>query len=451
MKFYSTNKKAKLANLKKAVMQGLAEDGGLFMPTKIPTLPGKFFKKIHSLNFQEIAFEVAKTLLKNDIPIKNLKKIVSESINFDAPLVKIINQKNPIYTLELFHGPTLAFKDFGARFMARLMSYFLQNSNKKITILVATSGDTGSAVASGFLNVKNAQVILLYPSGKVSKIQEQQLTTMGTNITALEVKGTFDDCQKLVKQAFTNLGLKTAFEQTHNFLSSANSINIARLIPQSFYYFYAYSQLPKTTQPPIICVPSGNFGNLTAGLIAKKMGLPISKFIAATNANDVFPKYLKTGKFKAKPSTKTISNAMDVGNPSNFARILELYKNNIKKLRKDIWSQSFSDKQTKNAIKKVAKKYNYIMDPHGAVAYIGLTEYLKKHHESRKSPGIFFETAHPSKFADIVEPLIKKPITCPKRLALCLKKQKRTIKLTNNFNDLKSFLLKDLRANWQKP
>lgn len=408
------------------------------MPTKIPTLPNKFFKKIHSLNFQEIAFEVAKTLLKDDIPIKNLKKIVSESINFDAPLVKIINKKKPIYALELFHGPTLAFKDFGARFMAHLMSYFLQNSNKKVTILVATSGDTGSAVASGFFNIKNIQVVLLYPSKKVSKIQEQQLTTMGGNITTLEVKGTFDDCQKLVKQAFTDNELKNKFQKNNNFLSSANSINIARLITQSFYYFYAYSQLPKNTKPPIICVPSGNFGNLTAGLIAKKMGLPVNKFIAATNINDIFPKYLKTGKFKAKPSKKTISNAMDVGNPSNFARILELYKNNIKKLRKDVWSQSFSDEQTKNAIIEVEKKYNYIMDPHGAVAYLGLTEYLKKHN---KYPGIFFETAHPSKFANIVEPLIKKPIPCPKRLAACLKKQKRTIKLANDFNDFKALLL----------
>jgi len=429
MQLFSTNKKSPLVGFEKAVMQGLAEDGGLFMPTNIPSLPKEFFTKINSLNFQEIAFEIAKTLIQ-EIPEKELEKIVYESINFDAPLKEV--EKN-IYALELFHGPTLAFKDFGARFMARIMSHFINKSNRKITIIVATSGDTGSAVASGVYKVPGIRVFLLYPSNKVSKIQEQQLTTMGKNIQALEIDGTFDDCQRLVKSAFIDEELKNIFATNNDSLGSANSINIARLIPQSFYYFYAYSQL-KNKDHSIFSIPSGNLGNLTAGLIAKKMGLPIRKFIAANNANNSFTEYLKTGNFTAKPSVKTISNAMDVGNPSNFARILELYQDNLENIRQDVISQSFSDAETANAIKEVYQKNHYIMDPHGAVAYLGLKAF---------SPtGIFFETAHPAKFLDIVEPIINQKIEIPERLKSCLEKEKKSIKLSKDFLDFKNFLAK---------
>ncbi len=472
MKLFSTNKGTPLATLEKAVMQGLAEDGGLFMPTEIPELPQEFLNKIDTLSFQEISFIVAKTLLKDDIPEKELESIVYESINFDAPLVKISSanhEENPIYSLELFHGPTLAFKDFGARFMGRLMSHFLKKSERKITILVATSGDTGSAVASGVFNTEGIRVFLLYPSGKVSKIQEQQLTTMGGNIQALEIDGTFDDCQRLVKTAFVDADLKTAFEKNNDSLGSANSINIARLIPQSFYYFHAYAQLKKTFSSqmklPIFSIPSGNLGNLTAGLIAKKMGLPIKKFIAANNANDTFTKYLATGNFSPKPSVQTISNAMDVGNPSNFARILALYENNLENIRRDIWSAGFSDTETAAAIKEVYEKYHYTMDPHGAVAYLGLTKFANLTEKNspapastarpapprypviRDTPLIFFETAHPAKFLDIVEPIINQKIAIPDRLASSLNKQKNSTKLSGNFDMFKKFLFNKICAH----
>ncbi len=447
MKLYSTNNKKNTADLKDAVLKGLCFDGGLFMPSKIPKIPANFIKNINKYNFQQIAFEVARTLLEKTIPINELKKIVNESINFDTPLIKLAEN---IYTLELFHGPTLAFKDFGARFMSRLMVHLIKKSKQKLLILAATSGDTGSAVGNAFLNLKNTKVILLYPSGKVSKIQEQQLTTMGRNISALEIKGTFDDCQRLVKEAFTNKELKEKFAKNKTLLSSANSINIARLIPQTFYYFHAYAQYRKLIKDAkklvkckiIFSVPSGNFGNLTAGLIAKKMGLPIKKFIAATNANDIFPKYLSSGKFNPKPSKKTISNAMDVGNPSNFARIKALYKNNIKTMSKDIWSKSFDDKKTKDAILEIYKKYNYISDPHGAVGYLGLKNYLKKDRH-RDTIGIFLETAHSAKFLNIVEPILKKKIKIPAKLVRCLNKKKTTTKLSKNFKDLKNTLLRE--------
>lgn len=446
MKLYSTNKKAPLSNLKKAVLEGLPEDGGLFIPQKITKLPKNFFETIEKLTFQQIALAISKKLIGKELKDNELKKIIAESLNFDAPLIKISTnsgKENSIYSLELFHGPTLAFKDFGARFMARLISHFMKNSGRKITILVATSGDTGSAVASGFFKVKNIKVILLYPSKKVSKIQEQQLTTMGANITALEIEGTFDDCQKLVKQAFLDKELKKYFQKNNDSLGSANSINIARLIPQSFYYFYAYAQLKKligpNINPPIFSVPSGNLGNLTAGLIAKEMGLPVTRFIAATNSNNTFTKFLKTGKFKPKASIKTISNAMDVGNPSNFARIQELYKNNLNKIRKNIWSKSFSDKETKKAILEVLQKSNYIMDPHGAVAYLGIQAYLNST-KSINTSGIFLETAHPAKFLDIVESTIKKKVEIPSKLAACLDKEKKSIKLSKKFKEFKRFL-----------
>ena len=431
MQFYSTKQKNYLVSFKEAVLKGLPDDNGLFMPVEIPMLPAKFYEKLNSMSFQEISFEVAKNLLKEDIPQTILKEIIYDAQNFNATLVKLEEQ---IFVLELFHGPTLAFKDFAARFMAKLMSYFIRNSNRELTILVATSGDTGSAVAHGFYNIQGIRVVILYPSGKISAIQENQLTTMGGNITALEIKGTFDDCQKLVKQAFLDIDLANNLS-----LTSANSINIARLIPQSFYYFYAYAQLKNKNHPNVFSVPCGNFGNLTGGLIAKKMRLPVLKFIAATNINDSVPKYLQTGVFKPQSIKKTISNAMDVGNPSNFARILDMYNDNAENMRQDIWSAAFSDEQTKLAIQEVFRKYNYILDPHGAVGYLGLKQYMSQN--NKKINGIFLETAHPFKFVDIVQNLINKKLQVPDRLKNYLDKNKRSIVLSNQFKDLKQYLL----------
>lgn len=433
MILYSTNKEAKNANLKKAVLQGLAEDGGLYMPTEIPKLTSAFFKNIENLSFQEIAFEVSKTLIQEEVPDQDLKIIIEDAVNFDAPLVEISEN---LYSLELFHGPTLAFKDFGARFMSRLMGYFLKDSHQKTTILVATSGDTGSAVAQGFLNIPNIEVVLLYPSGKVSHLQEQQLTTMGANIKALEVDGSFDNCQAMVKKAFVSPSL------SHLNLSSANSINIARVIPQSFYYFNAYAQLLKKgiSKKPIFSIPSGNFGNLTAGLIANKMGLPVNKFIAATNANDTFTRYMETGVFSPKPSVKTIANAMDVGNPSNFARLLELFKDE-KEMKKIIWSERFTDQETQDCMEKVVKETGYTLDPHGAVAYLGLEKYRKKHPENKDNPEVFLETAHPAKFLDVLPKSINQEI--PERLAKYAKREKQSIKIHNEFSELEEILLKN--------
>jgi threonine synthase len=431
MLFYSTNKKSPNANLRDAVLNGLAPDGGLYMPTEIPTLPATTIQQMDSLSFPDIAYEVGKKLFVGELTEDKLRSIIDEAFNFDVPLVKL--DKN-FYTLELFGGPTLAFKDFAARFMARLMSYFIEQTSQELTILVATSGDTGSAVAHGFLNVPGIKVIILYPSGKVSNIQEKQLTTMDGNITTLEIKGSFDDCQKLVKQAFLDNDIIKARS-----LASANSINIARLFPQSFYYFYAYSRVAQKSLPVVISIPSGNFGNLTAGLIAKRMGLPIQKFIASTNINDVVPNYLETGNFKTKPSKETISNAMDIGNPSNFARMLELYNNDVKAMRQDIFGISFSDQETKEAIKEAYKKYDYIMDPHGAVAYLGLNKYRQQLSESFN--GIFIETAHPAKFADTVEKVLEIKVGIPKRLKQYLNREKKATLLSNKFKDLKEFLL----------
>ena len=432
MKFYSTNKNSKEVSFKEAVIKGIADDGGLFMPASLPTLPKKFLDNIEKLSFHEICFEVANIIIGDEIPSKDLQLIIDRSINFDAP---IINLNENIKILELFHGPTLAFKDFGARFMADVVSYFSNENRQDITILVATSGDTGSAVANGFLNMEGIKVYLLYPGGKVSYIQEMQLTTLNGNIIALEVEGTFDDCQRLVKQAFLDNDLTKAL-----FLSSANSINIARLLPQSFYYFNAYKQLHDKNKPLIFSVPSGNFGNLTGGLIAKKMGLPVNKFIAAVNSNNVFPNYLKTGKFIPKPSIKTISNAMDVGNPSNFYRILDLFNNDWNKLKSEIESSSFSDESTKDAIKEICSKNNYLIDPHGAVGFLALEEYINKN-RLESFNGIILETAHPAKFIDIMKGIIKEKIEIPERLDRSLHKEKRAIKMSNNFKDFKGFLL----------
>lgn len=444
MQFYSTNNRKLRAPLRQAILKGLAEDGGLFMPERIPQLSTEFFISSIRLSFQEISFETLWPYFEDDIPLNILQEIIIDAFNFDVPLVRLTDK---IYVLELFHGPTLAFKDFGARFMARVIPYLIRNSDDEITVLVATSGDTGSAVANGFLGAEGIKVVILYPSGRVSEIQEKQLTTMGNNITALEIKGVFDDCQKLVKTAFVDKELSQ-----HMQLTSANSINIARLLPQSCYYIYAYTQLIKQInrrsdlrfdKSVVFSVPSGNFGNLTAGLIAKKMGLPVRRFIAATNINDSVPQYLEKGVFKPCPSHKTISNAMDVGNPSNFFRMLELYNNDIDAMRKDIYGVSFTDEQTKVAIVDVYKKYVYILDPHGAVGYLGLKNYLDTGCPSSlsKGSGIFLETAHPAKFLDVVQPLIREKIQIPQRLQKCLDKKKQSIVLSNKFEDLKAFLL----------
>jgi len=430
MKFYSTNRKSPTVELKKAVMNGLAPDGGLYMPETIPKLSPDFFNRAVLLSFQDVAFEVGKLFFSPMVPENTLKKIVQESFDFDIPIIKLDRQ---LYTLELFHGPTCSFKDFAARFMARLFGYFAERSQKEITVLVATSGDTGSAVAHGFLNVSGVKVVILYPSGKVSPLQEKQLTGIGGNISALEIKGTFDDCQKLAKQAFLDRELREKIT-----LASANSINIARLLPQSFYYVYLCIQLNKKNHPIVVSVPSGNFGNLTAGIIAKKMGAPIYKFVASTNNNDVVPKYLDTGNFQPKPSVSTISNAMDVGDPSNFSRVLELYGNDVAKMRNDVYGASFSDVATREAILSVFKKYHYILDPHGSVAYLGLQDFMNKFEGCM---GVFLETAHPAKFFEEVEKVIKEPVSMPNSLKSYLEREKRVTLLDNDFQKLKNFLL----------
>lgn len=433
MKFYSTNHKAPDVSFKQAVLGGLAQDGGLLMPRIIPKLPPNFFKSIHRMTFQEVAFIICHTFLKDDIPSKELRKIIKEAFNFPTPLVKL---NENLYLLELFHGPTLAFKDFGSRFMARLLSHYTKQQKKKtLTILVATSGDTGAAVASGFFNIPDIKVVILYPAGKVTKDQEEMLAKWGKNITAFEIKGNFDDCQKFVKKAFADEELKEKL-----FLTSANSINIARILPQIFYYFWAFAKLDKK-KSLVISVPSGNFGNFTAGIIAKKMGLPVKKLIAATNVNDVFTKFIRSGVFTAKQSKETISNAMDVGNPSNFTRIIDLYKNNYKALCKDIDSYSFSDKQTRESIKNVYAKYRYILDPHSAVGYLGLEEYRKNN--PNDFCGIFLSTAHPAKFKEIIEDVLKIKMKIPKELKLFTRKKKQSILVSNKYSDFKKHLMEE--------
>ena len=430
MQLYSTNSPDKLVSLKEAVMKGLPADNGLFMPDKIPVLSDSFINNLKDYTFQEIAYIICESLFNNIIPANDLKSIIHQSITFPAPLIKLDDK---ISILELFHGPSLAFKDFGARFMAQLMSYFNQGNNKELVILVATSGDTGGAVASGFYKTPGIKVVILYPSGKVSPLQEKQLTTLGNNITALEVKGTFDDCQDLVKKAFLNQELTQLIQ-----LSSANSINIARLIPQTFYYFEAYKQIVNTHSPIAFCVPSGNFGNLTAGLIAKKMGLPIDHFIAATNSNNVVPVYLKTGKYIPKSSVRTISNAMDVGNPSNFNRMLDIYCSTWNIMKEEISGYSYNDEQTKLALQEVFEKYQYVIDPHAAVGYLALKEYHKKH---PNTTGVILETAHASKFKEDVESILKQKIDIPERLNKLASLPKQSIPMSTSFQEFHSFLL----------
>ena len=429
MRFYSTKNRSAFYSLSEAVLKGLPDDNGLFMPESIPNLSADFIKNIKNYSFADIAFEVAYAFLKDDIPKEKIREVVDTAINFDAPLVKLDDKT---FILELFHGPTLAFKDFGARFMAKLMSYLLKDNKRKLTILVATSGDTGSAVANGFYKTDGIEVIILYPSGKVSFLQEKQLTTLGENITALEVNGSFDDCQHLVKTAFLDNDLKSSYQ-----LASANSINIARLIPQSFYYFEAFKQVPNAGKI-VFSVPSGNFGNLTAGLIAKKMGLPIHHFVASVNSNKVFERYIKNGSYEPQPSVQTISNAMDVGNPSNYARIIDLYHNDIDAIRNDISCYSFSDDETYAVMKEIFLTTNYVMDPHGAVGYLGLRKYQK---ENPDTLGIILETAHPAKFIDVVENANTLKVTIPDQLKALENLQKRAFNLAASYDDFKGFLL----------
>jgi len=436
MNYYSTNKKSPSVSFKEALLNGLAPDGGLYMPERIGQASRTFISGLPYLSYKEIAYEVGKEFVCPDISKQQLQDIIEDAFNFSVPLIKIASSSDAI--LELFHGPTLSFKDFGARFMARAMSCFSQSLAGELVVLVATSGDTGSAVAHGFWDIEGIRVIVLYPSGKVSEIQEKQLTTMGGNITALEIQGTFDDCQKLVKNAFVDGDVRAKLQ-----LTSANSINIGRLIPQSFYYFYGYGQLVSTCDVDncdvVISVPCGNFGNLTAGLLAKRMGLPVKRFIAATNSNGVVPRYLGTGNYEPKASRKTLSNAMDVGNPSNFVRMLDVYQKRVSGIRKDIWGVSIDDEQTKETIHTIYEDADYIMDPHTAVAYAGLQKYkaTKNYHGTA---GIVFSTAHGAKFFDIVEPIIGCPVTIPRRLRHCLEKEKKSILLSKNYSDFKEYL-----------
>lgn len=431
MNYYSTNNKSLKFSFRDAVMQGLAQDSGLFMPEIIPSLSLSFFKNLNKFSFQEIGFEIASKFIENEISNNDLTEIVHKTINFPAPLVSLSKSIN---VLELFHGPTLAFKDFGARFMAAVMSHFMKDADDKMNILVATSGDTGSAVANGFYDVEGINVFLLYPKNKVSEIQEKQLTTLDKNITALEIDGTFDDCQSLVKAAFVDKDIKSKMK-----LSSANSISIARLLPQIFYYFEGYKQLQNSNKDTVISVPSGNLGNLTGGLIAKKMGLPVFKFIAATNSNNVFTEYIESGNFIPRASQKTYSNAMDVGNPSNLARINDLFKNDISSIQDVIFSSSYSDQETLSGIKEVYNNFHYTIDPHGAVGYLALKDYLNKYTCDLNS--IIVETAHPAKFKDCVELATGNEIQIPKVLADCIKKEKKAIPLKNEYPVLKEFLL----------
>ncbi len=430
MIYFSTNNIEEQATLKQAVIKGLAPDNGLYMPTKINRFSEDFIDNISNYSFQEIAFETAKLYFGDDIPQNNLKDIVFDAVNFDAPVVDLNNQ---LSVLELWHGPTLAFKDFGARFMARTLGFFLRNQDQEVHVLVATSGDTGSAVANGFLGVDGIKVHILYPKGKVSEIQEKQMTTLGQNITALEVDGVFDDCQAMVKQAFLDASLNQSL-----YLTSANSINVARLFPQSFYYCHAFAQVASNNEKVTFCVPSGNFGNITSGLIAKKMGLPIHHFIAATNANKVVPDYLTNGQFLPVASVPTISNAMDVGNPSNFARMNSLYSGDLNAMRNEITAFHYSDEDTEEAIREIHNKFNYIMDPHGAVGYIAAKDYLES---GKNEKIIILETAHPAKFSEVVERSIEMNIDIPKRLLNCLDKEKKSIQINNDFDELKSYLL----------
>ncbi|MCO4292964.1 threonine synthase [Solitalea sp. MAHUQ-68] len=433
MNYFSLNHKAPKVKFSEAVVKGLAPDKGLYFPESITPLAKEFIENIDNYSKEEIAFQAIKQFVGDEISETDLRRIVAETINFDFPLVAV---EPNVYSLELFHGPTLAFKDVGARFMARCLGAFSKFEEKKVTVLVATSGDTGGAVADGFLGVPGVEVVILYPSGKVSDIQEKQLTTLGKNIKALEVNGTFDDCQRMVKTAFLDEDLNKALN-----LTSANSINVARWLPQMFYYFFAYQQLKDKTKKLVVSVPSGNFGNICAGMMAKKLGLPIDLFVASTNANKVVTEYLNTGDYLPKPSVQTISNAMDVGEPSNFIRIEELHDKSFNVLKSSLLSFSYTDDETKAVMRDVKKQTGYVLDPHGAVGYLGLKEALI---QSDNAQGIFLETAHPCKFIDVVEDTLGEKVTIPSELESLLSKEKVSVLLENNYNQLKELLLKSV-------
>ena len=431
MKYYSTNKNAPLADLHKAVVKGLAEDRGLYMPEQIKMLPKSFFDNIQDMSFQELSYVVADAFFGEDVEAEALKQIVYDTLAFETPVVHVDGR---IFALELFHGPTLAFKDVGARFMARLLQYFIRQEGKEqVNVLVATSGDTGSAVANGFLGVDGIHVYVLYPKGKVSKIQESQFTTLGKNITAIEVDGVFDDCQALVKNAFMDEELNK-----HMKLTSANSINVARFLPQAFYYFNAYAQMKKMGKADnmVMCVPSGNFGNITAALFGHQMGLPIKRFIAANNANDIFYQYLQTGIYDPKPSKQTLANAMDVGDPSNFARIYDLYGGSHEKVTSLISGATYSDEQIRETVLACYKQTGYILDPHGSCGYRALQEGLKD-----GEYGVFCETAHPAKFKETVDSITKGDVEIPERLAAFMRGKKESVPMSKEFNDFKAFLM----------
>lgn len=425
MNYYSLNNQSPKVSFKEAVIAGLAPDRGLYFPETINPLSKDFIENLNSYSNEEIAYTVIQQFVGDEIPQNELKNIIAQTLSFDFPIVPI---EDAIGTLELFHGPTMAFKDVGARFMARCLEYFNRDKDQKVTVLVATSGDTGGAVANGFLGVKGVDVVILYPSGKVSNIQEKQLTTLGKNITALEIDGVFDDCQDMVKKAF----LDTDITRT---LTSANSINVARWLPQMFYFFFAYKQLQHLNKELVFSVPSGNFGNICAGIMAQKLGLPVKHFIASTNSNDTVPKYLESGNYQPKPSKATISNAMDVGNPSNFIRIQQLYNNNITKIKQNFSSFSFTDDETRKAMKTIYKESGYVTDPHGAVGYLG----LKKYNLPKNAYGVFLETAHPVKFLDIVKETLEVEVAIPKQIQAVMNKEKKSIKISN-YNQLKSYL-----------
>ena len=431
MYYYSTNRLAPVATLEEAVVRGLATDKGLYMPERIKPLPQEFFDGIAEMSFQEIAYQVADAFFGEDIPADALKHIVYDTLAFDVPVVHVDGN---IHSLELYHGPTLAFKDVGARFMARVLGWFIQNEKKEmVNVLVATSGDTGSAVANGFLGVEGIHVYVLYPKGKVSAIQEVQFTTLGQNITALEVDGVFDDCQRLVKSAFMDEELNG-----HMRLTSANSINVARFLPQAFYYFYAYAQMKREGKADelVICVPSGNFGNLCAGLFAQRMGLPIKRFVAANNDNDIFYQYLQTGDYAPRPSVQTIANAMDVGDPSNFARIIDLYAHSHEEICSRISGTTYSDEQIADTVAEVYKRTGYLLDPHGACGYRALAEGLQEGEQ-----GVFLETAHPAKFRDTVEAIIGDRVEVPEKLQAFMRGTKQSVPMSAQFEDFKVYLM----------
>ena len=430
MQYYSTNNQSPKVDFKQATINGQAPDKGLYFPEQIPLLPKGFLENITSYSNEEIAYQVIKPYVGDAIPEHELRRIVSETISFDIPLVKVTEA---IFSLELYHGPTLAFKDIGARFMSRCLGYFVNGLSKKVTVLVATSGDTGGAVANGFFDVDGVEVVILYPSGKVSSVQEKQLTTLGKNIHALEVTGTFDDCQQMVKQVFTDEELNKKL-----FLTSANSINIARWLPQQFYYFFAYKQWAQKNNPPVIAVPSGNFGNICAGILAHISGLPVKHFIAACNANDIVPSFMQTEKYEPKKAVATISNAMDVGNPSNFVRILEIFHHQFADLKNVLSSCSITDVETKDTLQKVYETDGYLLDPHGAVGYTALEQYLQNNPSEK---GIVLETAHPVKFYDVVEPVIGEAVPIPIAVQQQLLLEKKSTKIAAEVDLLKAFLL----------